>query len=62
MSATLALAALNNSIITKPPLSINALNIQLTEAKAITNYSKDLITLVKMYMEESKYSKKKKKL
>ena len=28
------------------------------EAKATTNYSRDLATLVKMYMEKSKYSRK----
>ena len=50
---------------TAPPLpinatapSINTLNIQLTEAKATTNYSRDLVTLIKIYTEESKYSKK----
>ena len=58
LSATLALAALNNFTIAKPPLLINALNIQPTEAKATTNYSKDLATLAKIYTEESKYSKK----
>ena len=36
---------------------INALNIQLTEAKVITNYSRDLATLAKIYTKESKYSK-----
>ena len=58
LSATLALAALNNFIIVKPLLPINALNTQPIEAKAITNYSKDLVTLAKIYTEESKYSKK----
>jgi hypothetical protein len=38
-----------------PP--INALNIQLIEAKVNTNYSRDLVTLVKIYIEESKYSR-----
>ena len=41
----------------KPPLPINALNTQLTEAKATTNYSRDLATLAKIYMEKSKYSR-----
>jgi hypothetical protein len=64
LSTTLALAALDNPLINKLPLFINAmapfintLYIQLTETKAITNYSKDLTTLVKIYIEESKYSK-----
>ena len=39
-----------------PP--INVLNIQPIEAKA-TIYSRDLVTLAKMYIEKSKYSKKK---
>ena len=42
----------------KPPSPINALNTQLTEAKATINYSRDLATLAKMYIEESKYSEK----
>ena len=42
----------------KPPSPTNILNTQLTEAKAITNYSRDLTTLAKIYTEESKYSKK----
>ena len=58
LSATSASATLNNFIMAKPPSLINALNIQLTEAKATTNYSKDLTTLAKIYTEESKYSKK----
>jgi hypothetical protein len=37
--------------------SINTLKIQLTEAKATTNYGRDLAILAKIYMEESKYSK-----
>jgi hypothetical protein len=37
--------------------SINTPKIQLTEAKATTNYSRDLATLAKIYTEESKYSK-----
>ena len=37
---------------------INTLNIHLIEAKVVTNYSRDLATLVKIYIEESKYSKK----
>jgi hypothetical protein len=51
--------------VTAPPLpinatapSINTLKIQLTEAKATTNYSRDLATLAKIYTEESKYSRK----
>ena len=43
----------------KPPSPINALNTQLTETKVTTiNYGRDLVTLAKMYTEESKYSKK----
>ena len=57
LSATPALVALNNFTTAKPPSPINALNTQLTEAKATTNYSRDLATLVKIYTEESKYSK-----
>jgi len=38
-----------------PP--INTLNTQPTEAKATVNYSRDLATLAKMYIEESKYSR-----
>ena len=38
--------------------SINTPKIQLIEAEATANYGRDLATLVKMYMEESKYSKK----
>ena len=38
-------------------LFINTLNIQLIEAKVIINYSRDLVTLVKIYIKESKYSK-----
>ena len=42
----------------KPPLPTNALNIQLIETKVTTiNYSRDLVTLAKMYTEESKYNK-----
>ena len=37
--------------------SINTLKTQPTEAKATTNYSRDLVTLAKIYTEESKYSK-----
>jgi len=37
--------------------SINALNIQLIEAKVTTNYGRDLVTLAKIYIEESKYSR-----
>jgi hypothetical protein len=62
MSFTLTLAALNDPPITEPPLPINVtdpptnvLNIWPTEAKA-TTYGRDLVTLVKIYMEESKYS------
>ena len=58
LSITLTSAALNNFTIAKPPLFVNALNIQLIEAKATTNYSRDLATLVKIYIEENKYSKK----
>ena len=40
-----------------PP--INTLNTQLIETKVTTiNYGRDLVTLAKMYTEESKYSKK----
>ena len=38
-------------------LSINVLNTQPTEAKAIINYSRDLVTSAKIYIEESKYSR-----
>ena len=58
LSTILALAALNNFIMAKPPLPINTLNIQLIKAKATTNYSRDLATLVKIYIKESKYSEK----
>ena len=52
--------------VTGPPLFINAtappintLNTQLIETKVTTiNYGRDLVTLAKMYTEESKYSKK----
>ena len=37
--------------------SINTPKIQLIEAEATANYGRDLATLVKMYMEESKYSR-----
>jgi hypothetical protein len=37
--------------------SINTLKTQPTEAKATTNYSRDLATLAKIYIEESKYSR-----
>ena len=37
--------------------SINALNTQPIEAKAIINYSRDLATLIKIYIKESKYSR-----
>ena len=57
-SATPALAALNNLTTARPPSPINTLNTQSTEAKAITNYGRDLATLAKIYTEESKYSKK----
>ena len=57
MFATPALTALNDFTIAKPPLLINILNTQLIETKATTNYSRDLVTLAKIYMEESKYSK-----
>ena len=57
-STTPASAALNDLTTAKPPLPTNALNTQLTEAKATTNYSRDLVTLVKIYTEESKYSRK----
>ena len=50
--------------ITAPPLPINAtapfiniLKTQLIEAKATTNYSRDLAILVKIYTEESKYNR-----
>ena len=36
--------------------SINTLNTQPTEAKTTINYSRDLATLAKIYIEESKYS------
>ena len=71
MLFTLTLVVLNDLLTAKPPslinviapsinvmaFFINTLNIQPIEAKAIT-YGKDLATLVKMYTEESKYSKK----
>jgi len=41
---------------TAPPM--NTLNTQPTEAKATINYGRDLATLVKIYIEESKYSRK----
>ena len=60
------LAVLNNLfLIAELPLPIsatapstNTLNTQLIEVKVTTNYSRDLITLAKIYTEESKYSKK----
>jgi hypothetical protein len=58
------LAVLNNLPTAKLPLpinvtapSINIPNIRLIEAKVTTNYSRDLVTLVKIYIEESKYSR-----
>ena len=71
MFTILVLAVLNNSPIADLPLPINitalfiniiapfinALNTQLIETKVITNYSKDLITLIKIYIEKSKYSR-----
>ena len=64
LSATPALAALDDPPTDKLLLpinaiapSINALYIQLTEAKTTANYSRDLATLVKIYIKESKYSK-----
>ena len=62
---TPALAVLNNfSFTAEPPLPINAtapfintLNIQLIEIKGTANYGRDLATLVKIYTEESKYSR-----
>ena len=36
---------------------INTPNIQPIKAKAIINYSKDLVTLEKMYIKESKYNR-----
>ena len=57
LSIILALAALNNLFIAEPPLPINTLNTQLTETKVTANYSRDLATLVKIYMEEGKYNK-----
>jgi hypothetical protein len=56
-SATPASAALNDLFTAEPPSPINALNTQLTEAKATTNYGRDLAILAKMYTEESKYSR-----
>ena len=41
--------------ITAPPINTIAPSIKVTAA---VNYSRDLVTLVKMYMEEIKYSKK----
>ena len=38
--------------------SINTLKTQLIEAKATTNYSRDLATLAKIYIEKNKYSEK----
>jgi hypothetical protein len=37
--------------------STNTLNTQPIEAKATVNYGRDLVTLVKIYIEESKYSR-----
>ena len=37
--------------------SINALNTQLIEVKVTTNYSRDLVILAKIYIEERKYSR-----
>ena len=56
-SATPASAASNNLTTAEPPSPTNASNTQPTEAKATTNYGRDLATLAKMYTEESKYSK-----
>ena len=57
-SSTLALAALNNLSMAKPPLPINALNTQPIETKVTTiNYGRDLATLVKIYIKKSKYSR-----
>ena len=63
LSATLALATLNNLTTAEPPLSINVtasfINITAFSIKvtAAVNYGRDLATLAKMYMEENKYSK-----
>jgi hypothetical protein len=63
-STTPALATSDNPSINKLPspinataFYINALYTQLIEAKATANYSKDLATLAKIYIEKSKYSK-----
>ena len=54
-SPTLTPAVLNNLPTTEPPLPINvtAPSIKVTAA---VNYGRDLVTLVKIYIEESKYS------
>ena len=70
LSTTLTPAALNNppptaelpspinviapsTNVTTPPINVTAPPIKVTAA---INYSRDLATLVKIYMEESKYS------
>ena len=58
LSTTPALAALNDFTIAEPPSPINALNTRPAEAKATINYGRDLTTLAKIYIEESKYSGK----
>ena len=60
---TLTPAVLNNLPITKPPLPINVtappINVTTPFIKVIAaiNYSRDLVTLVKIYIEESKYTR-----
>ena len=64
MLLTLTLAVLNDFFITKPPLFINItapstnITAPFTKVTAAINYSQDLITLAKIYIKKSKYSKK----
>ena len=61
-SPTLTPAVLNNLPTAEPPLSINVttppINVTAPSIKVIAavNNSRDLVTLVKIYTEESKYS------
>jgi hypothetical protein len=59
---TLTPAVLNNLPTAKPPLPINITApptnaIAPIKVAATTNYGRDLVTLVKIYTEESKYSR-----
>jgi len=69
--STLTLAVLNDPPIAEPPLPMNvtapSINVTAppinatapsTKATAAVNYGRDLATLVKIYIEESKYSGK----